>query len=78
MTLAGGDAPAFMSMVGESAIGPVAKIAAGFPLIYHYLGSVRHAVWDYMPDTVQNDAVEKSSYALLGVSGLASLGLVFI
>eukprot|EP00953_Heterococcus_sp_UTEX-ZZ885_P013542 7737-Heterococcus_DN1.PRE.3 len=78
MSLAGGDAPAFVSMLGESAVGPIVKFSASFPLIYHYLGSVRHAVWDRMPETVYNESVEKSSYALFGISAALSVGLACV
>lgn len=47
--------------IGSSAIGPLAKIAVSFPLIYHYLGGVRHIVWDKQPEThINNESVEKS------------------
>lgn len=47
--------------IGSSAVGPIAKIAVSFPLIYHYLGGVRHIVWDKQPEThINNESVEKS------------------
>lgn len=35
-------------------------------------------VWDYMPQTLQTEEVSKSSYALLGASGVLSLGLAMV
>jgi succinate dehydrogenase (ubiquinone) cytochrome b560 subunit len=72
--LLNGDAPLLMQAIGSSAIGPLAKIAVSFPLIYHYLGGVRHIVWDKQPEThINNESVEKSSYILFGAAGALSL-----
>lgn len=37
-------APQLMSALGASAVAPVAKLAVGFPLVYHYMGAIRHTV----------------------------------
>lgn len=74
----GCDAPVMMSTLGSSGVGPAVKLAVSFPLVYHYLGAVRHTVWDYMPQTLQNADVAKASYALFGASGVLSLGLAIV
>jgi succinate dehydrogenase (ubiquinone) cytochrome b560 subunit len=65
-----------MMGLGNSSIGPLAKFAVAFPLAYHWLGGVRHTVWDKMPETVTNASVEQSSYALFGGAAVASVGAV--
>ncbi|CAM9213652.1 unnamed protein product [Hapterophycus canaliculatus] len=77
-SLVGCDAPALMSALGSSGAGPAVKLAVSFPLVYHYLGAVRHTVWDYVPETLQTAGVAKTSYALLGMSGALSIGLAAI
>ncbi len=44
LSLGGADVPALMSAVGDSAVGPVAKVLFAFPLIYHYGSALRHFV----------------------------------
>lgn len=55
-----------------------ALVAVSFPIVYHYLGAVRHFAWDYAPDYLENADVEKSSIALFGASTLLSCGFMFI
>lgn len=43
-SLVGCDAPSLMTSLGASGAGPMVKFMVGFPLIYHYLGAVRHTV----------------------------------
>jgi len=45
-----------------------AKFAVAWPVAYHYLGGVRHMVWDNAPEMLTNVDVEKTSYALIGSS----------
>lgn len=45
-SLVGCDAPQLMSALGSSGVGPAVKLAVSFPLVYHYLGAVRHTVSD--------------------------------
>lgn len=60
-----------------------AKGAVSFMLVYHYLGALRHFAWDYgkigkqveSNDLLALDKVQLSSKLLLGVSGVAALGL---
>lgn len=65
-----------MSTVGSiPVIGTVAKMGVTFSLVYHYLGGVRHVIWDKAPQTLTNEQVEKSSYALF--AGAAAATVVF-
>ena len=75
ITLLGGDAPMLMSTIGSSMVGPLAKIVVSFPLVYHYLGGVRHYLWDNDPEMLGNEAVTKSSYYLFGATGAITLML---
>jgi succinate dehydrogenase (ubiquinone) cytochrome b560 subunit len=77
LSLVGADVGAIMSSVGSSGVGPLAKFTVAFPLVYHYMGGVRHLVWDFYPDTVNNDQCATSSYALGGAAILLSTGLAF-
>lgn len=66
-----------MSTIGSGAVGgglvvAGAKFAVAFPFVYHYLGGLRHLVWDNKPEMLTNIGVEKASYALLGASVLIS------
>ena len=70
-----------MQAVGSSGamVAYPAKLAVAFPLVYHSLGALRHFVWDYFPDKYLNNVdVPKSSVALIGASGVLSLGLVVL
>ena len=44
------------------------KFSVAFPLVYHYLGGLRHFIWDAKPDLLTNIDVEKASYGLVGAS----------
>eukprot|EP00596_Hydrurales_sp_CCMP1899_P001539 CAMPEP_0119041824 /NCGR_PEP_ID=MMETSP1177-20130426/13793_1 /TAXON_ID=2985 /ORGANISM="Ochromonas sp, Strain CCMP1899" /LENGTH=100 /DNA_ID=CAMNT_0007008159 /DNA_START=274 /DNA_END=576 /DNA_ORIENTATION=+ len=80
VALVGGNVPALAAYIGGiSIVGPVAKLAVGFPLVYHYLGAVRHAVWDKIPEsTLTTEEVTKASYLLLGSSVVVSAGLAMV
>ncbi len=56
----------------------IPKFAVAFPLVYHYLGGVRHIVWDRNPDALTNEQVEQSSAILLGGSAAVSVGLALL
>ena len=76
ISLVGGDIPSILNTVGSiPLIGTISKIAVSFPLIYHYLGGLRHIVWDKYPSVLTNEDVERASYALVGFSALSSLGV---
>eukprot|EP01031_Cornospumella_fuschlensis_P032026 gene32026-38726_t len=73
LSLAGCDVVGLMNTIGNmAAVGTVAKFGVSFPLIYHYLGGVRHLVWDRKPELVTNEQVEKSSYALFAASAVSA------
>jgi len=40
------DVAGLLCSLGNSPVAPVAKFAVAFPLLYHWLGGVRHTVWD--------------------------------
>jgi succinate dehydrogenase (ubiquinone) cytochrome b560 subunit len=68
-----------MSGGGGPFLGGMAKFAVGFPLVYHYLGGVRHLIWDTFPDKYLNNvSVEKTSYVLVGGSLVLSVGLAVL
>ena len=74
--LGGSDAPAnFASGLASSSLAAPAKFAVGFPLTYHFLGAVRHAVWDKTASGFTNAQMLQSSYALIGASTAIALGL---
>ncbi|KAL7496899.1 hypothetical protein ACHAWT_005137 [Skeletonema menzelii] len=74
-----GAALSLMSDIGNSGLvlSSGAKFAVAFPIVYHYLGGLRHLVWDNAPEMLTNMDVEKTSYGLIGASVLVSgVGLV--
>ena len=63
-----------MQAVGSAGLAAYpAKFCVAFPIVYHYAGGIRHLVWDYTPDKLNNAEVEKASYALFGASATISL-----
>ena len=71
----GGAALTFMSEIGSSSgmlLSSGAKFAVAFPIAYHYLGGLRHLIWDNKPEMLTNVDVEKASYALIGASVVVS------
>lgn len=74
-----GTALAFMESLGSSGflLSSGAKFCVGFPIVYHYGVAIRHIIWDFYPDLLENEKNEKSSYALFGGATLISLGLMF-
>jgi succinate dehydrogenase (ubiquinone) cytochrome b560 subunit len=75
-----GAALELMSALGGAnvAIAAGAKFVVAFPLVYHYLGGLRHVVWDNNPEMLSNVDVEKTSYLLVGTSLLVSGAAVFV
>ena len=75
-----GAALELMSTIGGGGvmIAGVAKFSVAFPFIYHYLGGLRHLVWDNSPEMLTNVDVEKASYALVGSSVLLSGIAIFV
>jgi len=80
--LASGGGGSVALMQDIASMGPIvastAKFSVAFPCIYHYLGGLRHVLWDRYPDTLTHIGVEKASYALVGTSTLLSIGLIFV
>ncbi|DBA99712.1 TPA: hypothetical protein ACH3X3_012263 [Trebouxia sp. C0006] len=62
------------------------KAIVAWPLCYHYLGGVRHIIWDKhsmgkqaeKKSYLENEAVDKSSKLILGTSIIATLGLTVL
>ena len=61
--------------IGSSSIAPLAKFAVAFPLTYHFMGGIRHAVWDLTAKGFTNQHMLMSSYAIFGASTILSLAL---
>ena len=79
LSLIGTDVPALMSTIGSiTVIGSVAKFGVAFPLVYHYLGGIRHLLWDRNPEMLENAKVEQSSYVLVGASAVISAALMLV
>ena len=81
LELAGGSGTSIwvMETIGSQGllIASTAKFAVSFTIFYHYLGALRHFSWDYKPDMLTNEEVEKSSYLLLGGSTVLSAATMF-
>lgn len=77
-SLLGVDVVSLTSALGNSLVGPLARSAVAFPLVYHYLGGVRHIVWDNVPSLLETKDATNSSYLLIGGSAVISLALAFV
>jgi succinate dehydrogenase (ubiquinone) cytochrome b560 subunit len=63
-----------------------AKFVVAYPLVYHYLGGLRHFVWDLhkignnadKTSLLEKDRVEQSSKVLLGVALALSTALAVV
>lgn len=80
-----GDLPAAIDSFQSSfplLVYPV-RAAIAFPLVYHYLGGIRHVIWEKhtmgkqaeKKSYLENEAVDKSSKLMFATSLLATLGL---
>ena len=79
MSFVGADPSAVTSTIaGFGAVAFVPKFLVAFPLVYHYLGGIRHMAWDRAPEQLTNDDVEKSSSILFGGAMALSTGLALI
>jgi len=76
----GGSAMSLMQDISSSGalVGGVAKFSVAFPVVYHYIGGVRHLAWDNFPEKLTNVDVEQASYALVASSVLISTGMAFM
>ncbi len=62
-----------------SVIAPLTKFGASYCFFYHYLGGIRHLLWDNNPESMlTNEDVEKSSYALFAGTLVISSGLMLV
>lgn len=77
-SLSGVDVAVGMSLIGDSCVGTLAKFSVAFPFVYHYLGGIRHILWDRSPDMLTNEQVTQSSYALIGSATAVSVVLAFV
>ena len=79
LALAGVDVPVLMSTIGDlTVLGTAAKAIVSFPLVYHYLGGIRHLYWDRNPETLVNEDVEKASKILVAASAVVTLGITML
>jgi len=71
---------ALMQEVGSMGF-PIAtgtKFGLSFCFVYHYLGGLRHLVWDANPEKLTIEQVEQASYRLFGASTVISAGLMLM
>ena len=81
LTAGSGSSLALMESISTCSNGVLvsgAKFTVAFPLVYHYLGGVRHLIWDNIPDMLTNVDVEKASYVLVGSSLVLSAGMAVV
>merc|ERR1712216_870624 len=78
MALVGADVPGVMSGIGNSGVGFIFRFSVCFPLTYHYIAGIRHAMWDAKPESLTNDGVEKSTYAVVGSATALSALAMFV
>ena len=79
LALTGADVPAMASSLGSvPVLGTVAKFTVGFPIVYHYLGAIRHSYWDNNPEELQTSKVTQLSYVHGGLAVAISAGLALI
>jgi succinate dehydrogenase (ubiquinone) cytochrome b560 subunit len=57
-------------------MGAPAKLAVGFPLMYHYLGGLRHIYWEKNPAGLATESIHQSSVVLAGAAAVGTIGLV--
>lgn len=79
MAFVGADPSAVTTAIASTGgLAAIPKFAVAFPLVYHYLGGIRHMVWDRSPEQLTNEEVEKSSGLLIGGSVALSAGLALL
>mmetsp|Transcript_13967 Transcript_13967/g.15910 ORF Transcript_13967/g.15910 Transcript_13967/m.15910 type:complete len:162 (+) Transcript_13967:103-588(+) len=77
-SLLGADVASLASTLGSSSIGPLVKLSVAFPLIFHSAAGIRHFYWEKAPEGLNVESQRQMSLVIFGVSGLASLGLMFV
>ncbi|TMW63038.1 hypothetical protein Poli38472_005656 [Pythium oligandrum] len=77
---AGGDVPGWITATQTAAPGlmPFVKFLVAFPLTYHYIGGVRHLVWDRKPEYITFKVSQKSSVAAIGGAIAVSIAASFV
>ena len=72
----GADVPGLIYMAQDTIplFAPVSKLLVAFPASYHVLCAVRHSLWEYKPELINNADGPTSSYALFAAAGVFSLG----
>ena len=79
MAFVGADPSAVTAAIASTGgLATIPKFAVAFPLVYHYLGGIRHIVWDRSPEKLTNEDVERSSAVLIGGSAALSAGIALI
>ena len=82
LELLGGSGTSYwvMESIGSQGflVSSTAKFGVSFTVLYHYFGAVRHIAWDYSPDYLTNQDVEKASYLLLGGTTVLSAATMFV
>jgi succinate dehydrogenase (ubiquinone) cytochrome b560 subunit len=78
LSLGGIDTASTMIFINQYSAAVILKFGVAFPLIYHYLGGIRHMMWDRMPDSLTNNDVQQSSLALMGGATALSAGIAFV
>ncbi len=71
--LCGLDVAHAMFSLGQSSIGPLAKMTVAFPVVYHALGGVRHLYWEVKPEGLNPDSQRQASVYLVGATGALTL-----
>ncbi|CEG45148.1 succinate dehydrogenase cytochrome b subunit [Plasmopara halstedii] len=72
----GADVPALIYAAQDTIpfFAPMSKALVAFPVSYHTLCGVRHSLWTYKPELINNADGPKSCYAIFAASGLITLG----
>jgi succinate dehydrogenase (ubiquinone) cytochrome b560 subunit len=79
LALFGCDVSSCLSTLGNiTLLGHAVKFGVSFPLVYHYMGGVRHLIWDKTPEMLENDKVDSSSKMIMGAAAVVSLGISFL
>lgn len=68
-------AHASRSQTGAPVLVPVAKALVAFPFVFHTASGIRHLIWDTTAKGFDLRSVYASSYFIIGVSAVSTLGL---
>lgn len=74
--LVGADVPALIHTAQDTIpfFAPLSKALVAFPVSYHVLCGVRHSLWTYKPELINNADGPTSCYAIFAASGVITLG----